>query len=556
MFLSIASFLGFTLLVALIAWLATRKNVNSSDGYFLGGRSLTGPVIAGSLLLTNLSTEQLVGLNGAAFDEGVLVMAWETLAAIAMVITAAFLLPRYLKGGITTVPQFLEKRYDKMTKTWVSALFLSGYVFILIPIVLFSGALAINTMFDVPEALGLTISEDLANTLSATELADLQRQKDFIALWPTVISIAIIGIIYAVFGGLKAVAVSDSINAIGLIIGGLAIPVFGLLAVGNGSIGEGVNTLFTEHANKFVAAGGPDASVPFHTIFTGLMLVQLFYWGTNQAIIQRALGAKNLIEGQKGLLYAAFLKILGPLMLVLPGIIAYHMSVHPTEYSYFSSEIIKDQAYPLLVKQVLPAGLVGFFAAVLFGAILSSFNGALNSSVTIFGLDIYKAHINQEASEAKVVKVGQTFGIFLAIGGACIAPFIIYANDGLFGYLQKINGCYTIPIFTIIIVGYLTKRVPAIAAKVGLISGVALYALYVILDEFVMPGELPHFLDICAILFVLNTIIMLVIGKLKPREEDFVQQYTEQVDITPWKLLKPVGIVITVIVIATYLYFS
>lgn len=565
MILSIASFLGFTLLVALIAWLATRKNVNSSDGYFLGGRSLTGPVIAGSLLLTNLSTEQIVGLNGAAFEEGVVVMAWETLAAIAMVITAMFLLPRYLKGGITTVPQFLESRYDKMTKTLTSGLFLSGYVVILLPIVLYSGALAVNTMFNVPEALGFVIPEDLAATLSATELAELQREYDFKALWPTVFTIAFIGIIYAVFGGLKAVAVSDSINAIGLLIGGLAIPLFGLYAISNANGGDsaldGLNTLFTEHSEKFNAIGDANASVPFATIFTGLMLVQLFYWGTNQAIIQRALGAKNLAEGQKGLLYAAVLKILGPLMLVLPGIIAYHMAQNPESFEFFAggSGILKDQAYPLLVKQVLPASMVGFFAAVLFGAILSSFNGALNSSVTIFGLDIYKAHINQEASEAKVVKVGQTFGIFLAITGACIAPFLIYAKGGLFAYLQEVNGCYTIPIFTIIVVGYLTKRVPAIAAKFGLISGVVLYSIsqFIIKPSVIEAGgTYPHFLHVLAILFVLNIIIMAVIGKLRPRATDFVQEYTEQVDITPWKLLKPVSIIITVIVIATYVYFS
>ncbi|NJB83227.1 solute:sodium symporter family transporter [Wenyingzhuangia aestuarii] len=561
MILSIASFLGFTLLVALIAWLATRKNVNSSDGYFLGGRSLTGPVIAGSLLLTNLSTEQIVGLNGAAFEEGVVVMAWETLAAIAMVLTAMFLLPRYLKGGITTVPQFLETRYDKMTKTWVSALFLSGYVFILLPIVLYSGALAVNTMFDVPQALGLVIPADVANTLNPAELASLQREYDFMALWPTVFAIGFIGVIYAVFGGLKAVAVSDSINAIGLLIGGLAIPVFGLLAIGDGSIGTGISNLSTEFPGKFNAIGKSDASVPFATIFTGLMLVQMFYWGTNQAIIQRALGAKNLAEGQKGLLIASFLKILGPLMLVLPGIIAFYMSQHPESFEYFAggTGILKDQAYPLLVKQVLPASMVGFFAAVLFGAILSSFNGALNSSVTIFGLDIYKAHINTEASEAKVVKMGQAFGIFLAIGGACIAPFLIYAKGGLFNYLQEINGCYSIPIFTIIIVGYTTKRVPAIAAKIGLISGVVLYAIsQFIIKPIVIDGggTYPHFLHVVAILFVLNAVIMLVIGKIKPRNEDFVQQYTEQVDITPWKYLKPVSIIVTVIVVLTYAYFS
>lgn len=155
--MAILSFIGFTALVGIIAYLSTRTtDEGTSDGYFLGGRSLTGPVIAGSLLLTNLSTEQIVGLNGQAYTEGRLVMAWETLAAIAMVVTAVFLLPRYLKGGLTTVPQFLESRYDTTTKTIASGLFLTGYVVVFLPIVLYSGALAINTMFEIPELLGVS----------------------------------------------------------------------------------------------------------------------------------------------------------------------------------------------------------------------------------------------------------------------------------------------------------------------------------------------------------------------------------------------------------------
>ena len=528
--MQIISFLGFTALVAIISYLATRKsNEDSSDGYFLGGRSLTGVVIAGSLLLTNLSTEQIVGLNGSAFKEGILVMAWETLAAIAMVVTAVFLLPRYLKGGITTVPQFLEKRYDKMTKTITSGLFLSGYVVVLLPIVLYSGALAINSMFNVPDMLGVSKTA---------------------ALWITVWGIGIIGSVYAIFGGLKAVAVSDTINAVGLLIGGLLIPFFGLLAIGEGSIGDGVSTLMEINPDKFKALGGPESAIPFGTIFTGMMLVQLFYWGTNQAIIQRALGAKNLKEGQKGLLLASGIKILGPLIVVLPGIIAFHMFGDTLENP--------DEAYPRLVTEVLPAGLVGFFAAVLFGAILSSFNSALNSSVTLFGIDIYKSHINKEATEKQTVFAGKSFGMVLAILSMCIAPLIANAPDGLFGYLQEVNGCYSIPILTIIVVGYLTKYVPAIAAKVAIISGVVLYSLsqFVVKPFVVGADNYPHFLHVMAILFVLNVIIMLIIGKLYPRKEAFVLEFTKQVDITPWKHLKTVGIVICVIVIGIYVYFS
>ncbi len=527
--MGILSFLGFTLLVGVIAYISTLKtDENTSDGYFLGGRSLTGVVIAGSLLLTNLSTEQIVGLNGQAFTEGILVMAWETLAAIAMVITAVFLLPRYLKGGITTVPQFLERRYDTTTKAITSGLFLSGYVVVFLPIVLYSGSLAISTMFDVPEMLGVS-----------------KRMS----IWICVFGIGITGSIYAIFGGLKAVAVSDTINAVGLLIGGIMIPVFGLLEIGEGSIGEGLTTLFKDNPEKFNSIGSSDASVPFATIFTGMMLVQLFYWGTNQAIIQRALGAKNLREGQKGLILASFIKILGPLIVVLPGIIAFHM---------FGDTLTNaDEAYPTLVSNVLPLSLVGFFAAVLFGAILSSFNSALNSSVTLFGIDIYKEYINKEASERQTVKAGKLFGIVLALLAMFIAPFIANAPDGLFGYLQQVNGCYSIPILTIIVVGYLTKNVPAIAAKVAIISGALLYLFYVVLDNVVMQDGFPlHFLHVMAILFVLNIIIMLVIGKLHPREQAYEQQYTQEVDITPWKSVTLVGGLICVIVVGIYSYFS
>lgn len=549
--MGIISFVGFTLLVAFIAWWSTRStNENTSDGYFLGGRSLTAGVIAASLLLTNLSTEQIVGLNGQAYSEGILVMAWETLAAIAIVVTALFLLPRYLKGGLTTVPQFLEKRYDTMTKTLTSGLFLSGYVVVLLPIVLYSGAVAVNTMFNVPALLGVS---------------------DTAALWITVWGIGIVGSIYAVFGGLKAVAVSDTVNAVGLLIGGLLIPFFGLMEIGNGSITEGISILMNANPDKFNSIGEVTNSVPFSTIFTGMMLVQLFYWGTNQAIIQRALGAKNLKEGQKGLMLAGFIKILGPLIVVLPGIIAFHM---------FGNTLSKpDEAYPALVKAVLPNVWLGFFAAVLFGAILSSFNSALNSSVTLFGIDIYKEHFNKEASELKVVKAGKLFGILLAFLSMFIAPLIANAPQGLFGYLQEVNGCYNIPILTIIVVGYLTKRVPAIAAKIALFSGVILYSIsqfalgpyFVsaaldkakaagITDEaalnLVKAEAYPHFLHVMAILFIVNVLIMLIIGKKYPTDTAFELVYTKQVDTEPWKYVKPVGLSILLIVIGVYVYFS
>lgn len=524
--MGIISFVAFTLLVAIIAYLATRKtDETSSDGYFLGGRSLTAPVIAGSLLLTNLSTEQIVGLNGDAYRDGILVMAWETLAAIAIVITAVFLLPRYLKGGISTIPTFLETRFDKTTKALTSGLFLTGYAVVLLPMVLFTGSKAISGMFNVPEMLGVS---------------------DWAAVWICVWGIGIIGSIYAIFGGLKAVAVSDSINAVGLLIGGLLIPVFGLMAISDdGSILTGLSQLVNDNPEKFNAIGGPDSSIPFETIFTGMMLVQLFYWGSNQQIIQRALGAKSLAEGQKGLAIAAFIKILGPIIVVLPGIIAYHK---------YGSGLNTSDVYPKLVADVLPDVWVGFFAAVLFGAILSSFNSALNSCVTLYGVDIYKQFINKDAGDREIVRKGKGFGVVLAFFSMFIAPLLIYA-DSIFGYLQTVNGAYSVPILTVLIIGFMTKRVPALAAKVGVIFAFSIYVVYIVLANGLGIIDL-HMLHMQAITCVLTIIIMLVIGKLKPRSEDFVQAYTKQVDVTPWKYIKPVGLAICLVVLSTYFIFN
>ena len=227
---------------------------------------------------------------------------------------------------------------------------------------------------------------------------------------------------------------------------------------------------------------------------------------------------------------------------------------------------------------MLPNAWVGFFAAVLFGAILSSFNSVLNSSVTLFGIDVYKQHINKNAEEKTVVKYGKTFGVILAIASMFIAPLIANA-ESLFAYLQEINGIYSIPILTIIVVGYLTKRVPAIAAKVGLLSGCLLYIFsqFILQPYFINKAiteakalgiidkvsltlienqAYPHFLDVMAVLFIINVGIMLIIGKLKPRKEPYAQEYTQQVDITPWKYTKQTSIAICIIVVGVYVYFA
>lgn len=549
--LSILSFVGFTLFVAAIAWYATRgTNEKSSDGYFLAGRSLGALTIAGSLLLTNLSAEQIVGLNGQAFSEGILVMAWETLAAIAMVVTAIWLLPKYLKKGITTIPEFIEGRFDENTKSILSILFLIAFGAVLLPTILYAGSKAFITMFQLPETLGVS---------------------ETAAYWICVWSIGLIGIIYAIYGGLKAVAVSDLINALGLLVGGLLIPYFGLVMISDdNTLGGGISKLWIENQDKFDVTGDVTSSIPFHTIFTGMMIAQVYYWGTNQSILQRVFGAKSLAEGQKGMLLAAFVKFLIPVMVVLPGIIAFNM---------FGDQLTDaDASYPELVRRVLPVGLLGFFAAVLFGAILSSFNSLLNSSATLFGFDLYKKFFNKDATEEQTVKAGKRFGLALAMVSMSIAPFIRYAPDGLFSYIQQALGSLSVPILAVVLMGILTKKVPALGAKIVLIGGVLMYLISLLglgpaMTDAAMSaaaangitdaGELavikatayPHFLDIMFILFVVNIGIMLLVGALKPKEEVYVPETTKAIDTTTWKHAYWVGIVITILVLSTYLIF-
>lgn len=548
--LSIVSFLGFTLLVAFIAWYATRKTDESSaDGYYLGGRSLGAITIAGSLLLTNLSAEQIVGLNGQSFAQGILVMAWETLAAISMIATAIYLLPKYMRSGITTIPEFIQERFDAQTKSILSLLFLVAFGIVLLPTILYSGSLAFSAMFDLPNTLGIS-----------------QSQVIWICVW----SIGIIGSIYAIFGGLKAVAVSDLVNAIGLLIGGLLIPVFGLMLIGDGSVSDGLSELWKDNPEKFNVKGDIDSFIPFGTIFTGMMIAQMYYWGTNQSILQRVFGAKSLADGQKGMILAGFVKFLIPIIVVLPGVIAWHV---------FGNNLANaDAAYPALVRKVLPGAFLGFFAAVLFGAILSSFNSLLNSSSTLFGVDLYRQYFDKDASEKKMVKAGKVFGMLLAFISMTISPFIANAPDGLFSYIQESLGSLSVPILAVVAVGMVTKNVPAVGAKIVLTIGVLMYLVsqFVLAPHFVETAlaeatasgitdakqlgiikakAYPHFLHIMGILFVINVGFMLLMGKLYPNKNEYTPKITEEIDITPWKYAKVVGLAITILVLSTYLIF-
>lgn len=522
-FIAILSFVFFTAFVGVVTYYKTRGDkLDNNDAYFLGGRSLTGGVIGGSLLLTNLNAANFVGMSAQGYTNNMSVMGWEVGSGITLVLVALFLVPRYLKGGITTVPDFLEDRFDSGVKKFVTYLFLFGYVVNVLPPTLYSGAIAVSQLFNVSGVFGVSYTG---------------------GIWITVWAIGIIGSFYAIFGGLKAVAVSDTINGIGLVIGGLLVPFFALVTLGKGSFSGGLTQIMAEHTDKLDAVGGAADPVPFATLFTGMLLVNLYYWGTDQAIIQRALGAKNLEEGQKGVILAGFLKVLTPLIVIIPGIIAFHL--------YGGGLENPDSIYPRLVNDVLPKPLIGFFAAVMFGAILSTFNSVLNSASTLFALNVYKPIFGKDKSDDKIVGEGKKFGIILAVISMFIAPFIMYAPQGLFQYLQIVNGFFNVPIFTIIFIGYVTKRVPAIAAKIALTVFVSTYAL---LQLVIKPDV--HFLHQLAILFVGCSLLMLIIGKIKPREIPYELVDRQVVDVKPWKHRYPASIAVIFVMVGMYFMYS
>jgi len=532
--ISIISFIIATAAVAVFTYRIVhrmKKSDNATEEYFTGGRALGWPIVAGSLLLTNLSTEQLVGLNGAVFGDKALVgIAWEALAAFAMIATALVFLPHYLASGFTTTPAFLEKRFDKTTRSMVSGLFLFGYVTVLLPVVLYTGSLALIGMFDLN-----------------------------LPLWMVVATIGVLGSSYAIVGGLKSVAVSDTLNGIGLLIGGLAIPVLGLLSLGEGSIIAGLSHLISTKPQYLAVLtqsnmDGDIVSVPWPTLLTGMMFIQVFYWSTNQVIVQRALAAKSLAEGQKGVLFASFMKLVGPLMLCLPGIIALHM----TELNIDK----QDQVYGAVVRHVLPDWSLGLFAAVLMGSILSSFNSALNSASTLFSLQFYQGYINRNASGEQIVKIGKYFGIGLAIASICIAPLLAQMQS-IFEYLQKVNGLYSVPIIGIFLLGILTKRIPAMAAKVGMITGMGAYAFFTfiniqdVLPFFANPDGDLHWLHGYFISFALSILVMVLLGYFYPKSDEEIEisekRVSSPVDMAPWKSAKKVSAGIIFMTMIIYL---
>ena len=514
----------FMALVAYISYRKTRGEVSTQDGYFLAGRGLGAVFIAGSLLLTNLSAEQLIGLNGSAYGFNLSSMAWEVTAAIATIAMAFIFLPRYLAGAFTTLPQFLCDRFDDGLRRMTVILFMVGYGLVTIPGVLYSGSIAVLQLFDVPTLLSVTYSQGLLITI---------------------ISIGCLGAMYAIFGGLRAVAVSDTLNGIGLLIIGLAVPILGLSALGEGSVGNGLDIIVNTDTYKLNAIGSAEDPTPFGTLFTGMVFANLFYWCTNQYVIQRTLAARDLAEGQKGVLFSGFFKVLVPFLMMIPGVIAFHL------YGEGMESI--DLAYPQLIKDVLPVYAMGFFLAVLLGAVFSSFNSLLNSAATLFCLDVYLPLKDNQVSEVDMLKIAKIASVAIALFSFIVAPLLQYATEGLWQIVRIFTGFYNIPVIAIVMIGLFTRHVPAIGPKIVIVFHIIAYGVF----QFLLNDYINiHFLHLYAILFFIEIGIMLLIGHLRPRKEEWTFHKQELVDLTPWRFSIPCATTLFSCVVGLYLLFS
>ena len=524
MLLTVSSFLIVTALVAYVSWLRTKNDdLTTSKGYFLAGRGLSGIVIGCSMVLTSLSTEQLIGVNAVSYQNNFSIIAWTVPTVIPLCFLALYMLPKYLRNGYTTIPEFFENRFDRQTRLIMSGLFLVFYLLIVIPTALYTGAIAFNKIFNLETIFGLSYAQ---------------------AIVYTVIAIGVVGAIYAIFGGLKAVAVSDTINAVILVIGALLVPVFALLYLGNGSISEGLNIITTTHVEKWNAIGSSTDSTPWPTIFTGIMVVHFFYWTTNQAIVQRCLGAKDLASGQKGILIAALFLLTLPIILNLPGLLSFHIlgeGLNPI-----------DTSYPLLVNKVMPTALQGFFIAALFGAILSTFNSFLNSAATIYCKDLLPSISKKQRTDQELIVYAKKVSTIMAIVTMIIGPLLMFGTDGIFLITKRFAGFVNIPIVALFAVGLFNKTVSGLAARIALLVHVVLYFSIV----WVFKVKI-NFVYVMGGLFVFDVVLMLILGQFLKREP-YVENTINKgdVDLTNWTYIKVTSVSLILGLIALYVFLS
>lgn len=504
--IDLTAFFAFLAFVIAVSLYAGREEETGED-YFLAGRGLTWPLIGLSLIASNISTEQIVGMaGGGVATAGLAIASYEWIAAVALVVVALFLLPAFLRLGIYTMPEFLEHRYGPGPRTLMATYMIVAYVAVLLVSVLYSGAVLFEGL------VGLNL---------------------YVSIW-------VIGLVaggYTIYGGLKAVVWSDLLQGIVLILGGVIVTVLAMSKVG------GFGAFLESNADKLHMIQSADhPELPWTAMLLGIWIPNLYYWGLNQFITQRTLGAESLREGQKGVIFAAFLKLLMPFIIVFPGIIAFQL--YPEQIARSG-----DDAFPVLLSNLLPGfGLRGILFAALFGAVMSSLDSMLNSCSTIFTIDIYKRYLNPDIDQEQMVVVGRiATGVFVLL--ACIMAPLPALVEGVFKYIQMFQGFISPGILGVFLFGLLVPRATSAAALGGMLINIPVYAL--------LLWFLPEvaFLNHMAITFLVVILTMTAFTTAAPRSEPAELKPRSDIDLTPHPLAAAAGAGVVAATVALYVVF-
>lgn len=473
-------FFGYCFVVlGLGLFIANRKKTGDSEGYFLAGKSLPWWAVGTSLIAANISAEQMIGMSGSGYVIGLAIASYELMAAITLILVAKYMLPIFLDKGIYTMPQFLERRFDERVRASLAVFWILVYIFVNLTSVVYLGALSLETIMGIDLRYGI-------------------------------LGLAVFSAIYTIYGGLNAVAFTDVIQVFFLVLGGLLTTWLALNAFSDGAGAmAGLTQLYADVPDKFEMI--LDRSNPHYqelpgigVILGGLWIANISYWGCNQYIIQRALAAKNLSEAQKGLMFAGYLKLLMPLIVVIPGIVAFGYGV----------ELLRpDEAYPWLLNEFVISGFRGLAFAALIAAIASSLSSMTNSTATIFTLDIFKIHIDKNASEKRLVLVGRIVSFIALAIAVMVAPML--ENFGqAFQFIQEFTGFVSPGVVAIFLLGLYWKRATANAALWAAILTIPLSFLF----KWLVPA-MP-FLDRMGIVFLILCAIIIAISLYESSGKD------------------------------------
>lgn len=458
-----AVFISYILgIVGLGLWVSRDKKGHQKDSkdYFLASKALPWWAIGASLIAANISAEQFIGMSGSGFAIGLAIASYEWMAAITLIIVGKYFLPIFIEKELYTIPEFIEKRFSTNLKTILAVFWVALFIFVNLTSVLFLGGKAIDTIIGT---------------------------GDGSMIFYAILGLAFIAAAYSLYGGLSAVAWTDVLQVILLVIGGLITTVIALNHVTpDGGIFNGLSHIYNQAGDKFhmiLQKDNPEFSnLPGIAVLVGGMWVaNLYYWGFNQYIIQRTLAAKSLKEAQRGIAFAAFLKLIIPLIVVIPGIVAYVMFTQPEgtavipgvqeAFSNGSGGINYDKAYPWLISYFIPTGLKGLVLAALTAAIVSSLASMLNSTSTIFTMDIFKPYINKNASEKTLVTVGRLTAAAALLIAVAMAP-VMGNIPQMFQYIQEYTGLVSPGILAVFMMGLFWKKATNQGAIVGVISSI------------------------------------------------------------------------------------